>query len=70
MCLILTNVFELEIIETIKGKPFFNGYQFRKYRQNKNETVWVCLYEYKDMGMGRIRTKNFKIALIIYVNLM
>jgi len=36
---------EIEIIETIKCKPLaiFDGYPFRKYRQNENRTVWICL---------------------------
>jgi len=54
---------EIEIIETTKGKPLaiFNGYQFRKYRQNENGTVWVCLNEKKDKCKGRMRTKNIEI---------
>jgi len=54
---------EIEIIETTKGKPLaiFNGYQFRKYRQNENVTVWVCLKEKKDKCKGRMRTKNIEI---------
>ncbi|KAF0759758.1 MULE domain-containing protein [Aphis craccivora] len=54
---------EIEIIETTKGKPLaiFNGYQFRKYRQNENGTVWVCLNKKKDTCKGRMRTKNIEI---------
>lgn len=54
---------EIEIIETTKGKPLaiFNGYQFRKYRQNENGTVWVCLNEKKDKCTGRMRTINLEI---------
>ncbi|KAL4126003.1 hypothetical protein QTP88_010235 [Uroleucon formosanum] len=54
---------EIEIIETTKGKPLaiFNGYQFRKYRQNENGTVWVCLNEKKYKCTGRMRTKNLEI---------
>lgn len=56
-------MFELEIQQSIQGKPLaiFNSYQFRKYRQNKNETVLVCLNEKTDMCKGRIRIKNCKI---------
>lgn len=51
---------EFEVIETTKGKPLaiFNGYQFRKLKENKNGTVWVCLNEKKNKRKGRMRIKN------------
>lgn len=51
---------KIEIIETTKGKPLdiFNGYQFRKYSQNENEIIWVCLNEKKNKCIGRMRTKK------------
>lgn len=54
---------EFEIIETTKVKPLaiYNGYQFRKYRQNENGTVWVCLNEKKEKCKGRMRVKNGEI---------
>jgi len=54
---------EIEIIETTKGKPLaiFNDYQFRKYRQNENGTVLICLNEKKNKCTDRMRTKNLEI---------
>uniref|UniRef100_A0A6P7F5F9 Uncharacterized protein LOC114324964 n=1 Tax=Diabrotica virgifera virgifera TaxID=50390 RepID=A0A6P7F5F9_DIAVI len=49
-----------EVIETTKGKPsaLHAGYQYRKYRKNKEDVVtWVCVKERHHNCKGRMKTK-------------
>lgn len=51
----------MEFIETEKGKPslLYNGFSYRKYRENKRGVVtWVCLKEKSAKCKGRIVTKD------------
>uniref|UniRef100_A0A6P7G1V4 Coiled-coil domain-containing protein 43 n=1 Tax=Diabrotica virgifera virgifera TaxID=50390 RepID=A0A6P7G1V4_DIAVI len=49
-----------EVIETTKGKPsaLHYGYQYRKYRKNKEDVVtWVCVKERHHNCKGRMKKK-------------
>lgn len=58
---------DFEITETTKGKPSvtLNGYQYRKHRTNKNDTVsWLCIKERTEKCRGRLKTKEREVLSV------
>lgn len=58
----------MELIVTEKGKPcaLYNGYAYRKYRENKQGVVtWCCLQEKTSKCKGRIMSQDAEVIRVV-----
>lgn len=60
---------DFEVIQTTKKKPsaVHQGFQYRKYRTNKEDVVtWVCIREKSSRCYGRMKTKGNEVLQATY----